>query len=296
MQPPAPGELGSGYSKPGALPEAQHLCCASLINRCPQEGGRWAWVPPGGEGEGSSAAALLWGSPPWTAEPQRGGSASARAGGKSPTPPRAPLAVSQRPQHPERGLLSEAGQGDGCTWGGRVSLCCRGRGPVALVHRLGAHSGVCREHKFGPEPPRPLLSQNLPIRCPGLGPPSGLRSPCSPSDKGLPAYLLMASCYTLPTLSTLPPPDNTFLGCFSPNACVPRNGEALQGRLGTSGTPNILQMAFAYRLRWGATLTTKCEIKRPKAPPLELLGEGYRCSLEFAGHVDSASWGPTCGL
>lgn len=75
---------------------------------------------------------------------------------------------------------------------------------MALVHRLGAHSGVCREHKFGPEPPRPLLPQNLPIRCPGLGPPSGLRFPCSPSDKGLPAYLLMASCCTLPTLSTLP--------------------------------------------------------------------------------------------
>lgn len=275
MQPPAPGELGSGYSKPGALPEAQHLCRASLINRCPQEGERWAWVPPGGEGEGSSGAALLRGSPPWTAEPQRGGSASACAG-RSPTPP--PGASGGVPASPaSRAWLAVRGRPGrwlhGCTWGGRVSLCYRGRGPVALVHRLGAHSGVCQEHKFGPEPPRPLLPQNLPIRCPGLGPPSGLRSPCSPSDKGLPAYLLMTSCYTLPTLSTLPPPDNTFLGCFSPNACVPRNGEALQGRLGTSGTPNLLQMTFAYRLRWGAALTTKC-VKDLRCHPWSFLDWG----------------------
>lgn len=200
----------------------------------------------------------------------------AQVAGRPPRP-RAPLAVSQRLQHPELNLLSEAGQGDGCTWGGRVSLCCRGRGPVALVHRLGAHSGVCREHKFGPEPPRPLLPQNLPIRCPGLGPPSGLRFPCSPSDKGLPAYLLMASCCTLPTLSTLP---RLITPSWDASVLMHVYGGmkrlCFAGRLGTSGTPNILQMAFAYRLRWGAALTTKCEIKRPKAPPLELLGEGYK--------------------
>ena len=229
-------------------------------HRYPHQEGEWGSYCPG-----CRCHQVGRGPPePPSAGSRAAGEESAGAGGSSRAPPLAP--ASHRP----RALLAQAqslggglqagrgegafaspprrGWGDGHTPGGefrfsagagpgraesalrplRVSWVSAGRGGVSEGRGRGARRPPhCRSvypegQKARPRPLRLLLHQNLPVCCP---------SPCSPSDKGFPAHLLMASRDTPPIPSRLIAP--------SWDASVLRSrfrgmeGRLVRGRLGT---------------------------------------------------------------
>lgn len=154
---------------------------------------------------------------------------------------------------------SEAGGGDSCTWGGKFRLVVGARGGAPQRGRLwsaglgmgraeiegGSGSGSLPPHtcsldlglpgmevlaSLSEAPPLSKLTRLVSWQ---RRPHSGLKSSCSPSDKGFLAYLLMA-LHNTPLVPVHPLlSDDTFMECPSPNECVARNGgEALLGELG----------------------------------------------------------------
>lgn len=126
-----------------------------------------------------------------------------------------------------------------------------------LPHPLVGPKRKCR--------PRPVTLPSVKTYLssgPAFGPPSGLRCPRSPSDKGFPANLLMASRDTpaTPSRPLAPLWDASVLMSIhrrnGGEACAGAFGDIWDSKHPAEGRPLCLQA------RWGAAVSTRREIQR----------------------------------